>query len=313
MGPKDTYANITLTVCGPGRSQPQEPNVAFARHNANFLTEPILSFPALSIQLFQRKVEATVHLAGNSSRGAMDGGKNEVYIQIVPLKNADHKRVIQNKSNPLQRVKVSTGTCLSTLASYVHKLAGSDSQEVTIELLVPYGDDSVQVPLSWTAAEFLLITNQESEGELRYTFADGSQEKPKKPAAAPAVHVAPTTKRTVAPSRSKAQKVKDETDSSMIIGESRHTRFDYPIPEPLPRMEPPPQPKVPFLTVPSIPFVDSMNHLFPGGFSMFSDSFGPFSTFDSIGFRVGNSEPDRPPESESSSLRDGLEAFLRNK
>jgi hypothetical protein len=93
------------------------------------------------------------------------GQTPELYVQVVPLKPSDQKRL--SKNNHHQRIKVSNRATLATLARYVQRLADSDS---AVSLHAPYGSGTVEMPLSISVAEFFYITNQHGEGELRYSF-----------------------------------------------------------------------------------------------------------------------------------------------
>lgn len=101
----------------------------------------------------------------------MHQDKAELYVRIVPFTNADHKRISRNKNNPLQRIKVSNNTTLYTISSYIHGQASSaDQSQLSVSLHVPFSNKCVQLPLSMSVADFLLITNQVKQGELRYRF-----------------------------------------------------------------------------------------------------------------------------------------------
>ena len=203
----------------------------------------------------------------------MHEDKAELYVQIVPLLNADHKRIARNKSNPLQRIKVSNNTTLYVIASYIHRLAGPDAQDTVVALHVPYGKDSIQLPLSMTAAEFLLITNQERQGDLMYSFVA--------PPEPPRARLPPP-------------KLRKEKPAAPAV--------TYPPPPP-----PEPEPRVPmFEPPPKLPLTDSINPLMHTGFSLFSNSFGIFPpTLDSAGFDKGGETAGG-----AVSLRKGLEQIL---
>lgn len=101
----------------------------------------------------------------------MHQDKAELYVRIVPFTNADHKRISRNKNNPLQRIKVSNNTTLYTISSYIHgQASGPDQKLLSVSLHVPFSNKCVQLPLSMSVADFLLITNQVKQGELRYRF-----------------------------------------------------------------------------------------------------------------------------------------------
>ena len=90
----------------------------------------------------------------------MHQDKAELYVRIVPFTNADHKRIQRNKNNPLQRIKVSNNTTLYTISSYIHgQASSSDQNQLSVSLHVPFSNKCVQLPLSMSVADFLLITN----------------------------------------------------------------------------------------------------------------------------------------------------------
>lgn len=178
----------------------------------------------------------------------MQGDKAEVYIQIFPLWNSDHKRIYRNKSNPVQRIKVSNNTTLYVIASYIHRLAGPDARDTTVCLYVRYGAEAIQLPLSITTAEFLLMTDQDKQGEIRYSFVSQAPPEPiRKPLPPPKL------------------------------------RKEKPKVPPVPAYPEPVEKKVE--KSPIIPLAESPNPLLYTGFSLFSNSFGVFPpTLDSAGF-----------------------------
>jgi hypothetical protein len=93
----------------------------------------------------------------------------ELYIKMSPLRSCDHRQISRYKHNPLQRIKVSNATKLLTVASYLQRLAITNTPVV---LHAPYRSGNVQVPLSMSVAELLFITNQHDTCELRYSFID---------------------------------------------------------------------------------------------------------------------------------------------
>ena len=175
----------------------------------------------------------------------MHEDKAEVYVQIVPLLNSDHKRIYQNKNNPVQRIKVSNNTSLLVIASYIHRLAGADASSTTVALYIPYGTESIRLPLSIKTAEFLLMTNQGKEGKVMYSFVTQAPPVPKRPPVPPP----------------KLRKEKPRVPAVAAY------------PEPIEKKPP------------AIPLADSPCPLIHSGFSLFSNSFGVFPpTLDSIGF-----------------------------
>lgn len=109
----------------------------------------------------------------------MHQDKAELYVRIVPFTNADHKRISRNKNNPLQRIKVSNNTTLYTISSYIHgQASSSDQSQLSVSLHVPFSNKCVQLPLSMSVADFLLITNQVKQGELRYRFDKTDEQHP---------------------------------------------------------------------------------------------------------------------------------------
>jgi hypothetical protein len=122
-------------------------------------------------------------------------------MRIAPLKDADQRRISRNKSLAFQRVKVSSHAPLSAISSYIHNLASWDPSPITVRLYVPFRDGNVQVPVTMTVAEILHITNQEDEGELRYSFID--------------LEPAPTPARAQPSSGPKSHQTKDDCESSV--------------------------------------------------------------------------------------------------
>jgi hypothetical protein len=164
--------------------------------------------------------------------------RRELSLQIVPLKNADHKRVSRHKNNPLQRIKVSDRTSLLTIAGYIRRLAGAEADGAPVALYASYRGEPLQVPLSMSVGQYLIVTNQDGHGEVRYAFADA-----RPGAGAPAARPRPRQE---------------------------------PLPE-LPRYPPPPllgraRPLAP----PPLHPADSFAAIFHSGFSLLSNSFGGF-------------------------------------
>jgi hypothetical protein len=162
----------------------------------------------------------------------------DLYIHIVPLKNSDHKRVSRSKNNPLQRIKVSDNTTLHTIASYVKRIAGAESDNTYVTLYTTYHNEPLQVPLSLSVLQYILLTSQGEQCEVRYAFTE-------RPMDAPVA--APTFQPSFAPRQ------------------EAHAR--YPPPS-LGRFET----FTPGLVHP----IDSFGAVFHSGFSLFSNSFGGF-------------------------------------
>jgi hypothetical protein len=101
----------------------------------------------------------------------MQDSAAELHLQLQPLGLADQQRVAQTKHAPVQRIKVSQRTSLTTIAGYVQRIAGADPR-CFVSLHAPYHTETVQLPLSISVAEFLFITNQRGQGELRYAFSE---------------------------------------------------------------------------------------------------------------------------------------------
>jgi hypothetical protein len=179
----------------------------------------------------------------------MSDCKGDLYIQIVPLKNSDHKRIAHHKCNPLQRIKVSESTTLRTITNYIKRLASPESDSTTVSLHVNYHNEPLQLPLALSVAEYLTITNQGSEGEVRYSFAetkDGTE------AAPPDVHT--------------QQEFAHLAEPRLPFVPEDAQR--YPVPS-LGRFGP-------FGTAAVQPGDASFESLLHSGFSLFSNSFGAF-------------------------------------
>jgi hypothetical protein len=100
---------------------------------------------------------------------AMNDPTPELHIRMSPLRSCDHRQISGSKHNPLQRIKVSNATSLSTVANYLQRLAITNTP---VLLHAPYRSGTVQVPLSMSVAELIFITNQRDTCELHYSFAD---------------------------------------------------------------------------------------------------------------------------------------------
>ena len=96
----------------------------------------------------------------------------ELYVRLTPLTDADHRQIIRNKCNPLQRIKVSFNTQLNAIASYVMTRMANNSvmPNFTVELSVQRLNSHVQVPLSITLSELMLITSSPEEQSIYYSF-----------------------------------------------------------------------------------------------------------------------------------------------
>jgi hypothetical protein len=207
----------------------------------------------------------------------------DMHIQIVPLKNCDHKRVTRHKSNPLQRIKVNNTTTLFTIASYIKRLAGADSDMTTVSLHTNYHNEPLQLPLSMLVVDYLAITNQGIQGEVRYSFADVKR---KAEGTAPVVHFQP--------------EVTHQPEPNVAVATE----------------EPPPYPP------PSLgrfgPFAVgvgdvSFGSLFHSGFSLFSNSFGVFPpTIEPSGVHSGTDAKGGTSE-DTISLRKNLEMEILRK
>lgn len=208
------------------------------------------------------------------------------YLQFAPLTAVDERRILQNRNNPVQTIKVSSTTRLQNVAGHIQQLAGLHGQNTTVVLYVPYQTEAVQLPLGLTVAEFCLITSQHIRGELRYSFTEITPPKVEVPVAAQVEHLPPPKLRKPNP---------------INIPKT------YPPP-------PPPQVSVPSIPVsktnfqpPSIPVREGVLMASPilhTGFSLFSNSFGGFPGID-----TGSSDRIGPGDT-SVSLRKGLEQIL---
>jgi hypothetical protein len=106
----------------------------------------------------------------------MSASKPEFFLQTVPLKNSDHKRITSHKNNPLQRIKVSDNTTLFAISLYIKRLAGAEFDGTPVYLYANYHNEPLQLPLSLSVREYLIITNQGTIGEVRYSFSSGKNE-----------------------------------------------------------------------------------------------------------------------------------------
>lgn len=110
----------------------------------------------------------------------MTQDKSDLYVQIVPFTNADHKIITESNKNPLQRIKVDNTTTLCAISKYVLRQAnGIDEGHLKVTLHAPYKSKCIQLPLTMTFSDFLLITSQDRQGEIRYRFDKIHDSKPK--------------------------------------------------------------------------------------------------------------------------------------
>jgi len=101
--------------------------------------------------------------------------KIDIFVKLIPLRNSDNKRVLRTKNHPLQRIKVTSTTSLSQIRMYMHSLVFKDD-------IVPYqthlystvDGNEIRIPLTLNVAEYLIITHQNEQGEIRYTFSDNN-------------------------------------------------------------------------------------------------------------------------------------------
>ncbi|KAH0793287.1 hypothetical protein GPJ56_002845 [Histomonas meleagridis] len=213
----------------------------------------------------------------------------EQYIKILPLKNADHKRISRNKRNPLQRIKVSSSTPLFSISNYVQQLANVDPNNVSVLLYAPRTNSCIQLPLSLSISEYRLITEQE---EIRYSFVDKDKESKneKKP-------------------KNKVQLINNHPSLQITKIQPKPTQEPhYPLP-PVTQIFSNSQ-NSNFFTNIGVPLLDSQSPLFHTGFSLFSCSFGmtPHSN-DSQTLQIA--ERDKETTNENISLKKGIEQFLR--
>ncbi|OHT02957.1 hypothetical protein TRFO_29769 [Tritrichomonas foetus] len=232
----------------------------------------------------------------------MHQDKAELYVQIVPLTNADHKKISRNKNNPLQRIKVLNNTTLHTIASYIKRLTATSNQsQFSVSLHVPFKGGCVQLPLSMSVADFLLITSQEIQGELRYKFSKCEERNHPPP---------PVVSPPVASEQISKPQQPLQPPSPLPPQKAMTSVFPKIIEKPHPR-ESPPQYPIPEYAPPSIG-TDSMNSIFHTGFHLFSNSFGGFPpNLDSISYNQSSYESEKAPSDESISLKKDLELILR--
>jgi hypothetical protein len=96
----------------------------------------------------------------------------ELYLQIFPLRVIDQKYITRCKNNPRQRMKLSNSATLLAISTYIHRLGGPAVSDLRVHLHCAYREEKVELPLSMTAAEFLFISNQGTEGEVHYSFVE---------------------------------------------------------------------------------------------------------------------------------------------
>ena len=61
----------------------------------------------------------------------MNDREEDQYIKIIPLKEIDYQKIHKKKNiNPLQKIKVSNNTPLSTLSNYIQKFTKADQGNI---------------------------------------------------------------------------------------------------------------------------------------------------------------------------------------
>jgi hypothetical protein len=241
----------------------------------------------------------------------MDDDKGDVYLQIVPLEMMDQKRISQNKGNPFQRIRLAVHTKLSSLASLIARFGQADFQTMSVKLFATYGTDSVQVPLSWTVAEYLFITGQSKQGQVHYSFEEikagnvhAMQGACQNMAGEQAVQGIAAN---MLPPKLRGQKLPPAPLSNRV--EPGCKVVDYP--GPMETLTQHSLPKIPYLLNPGTPASDPVVPFFQTGFFLFSKPFCPPAGFDSLEFRRPLTEIDSGRSGNIRSLRKDLEDILR--
>ena len=90
-------------------------------------------------------------------------------IDLIPLKNADHQKVLNSKSNPLQKLIVNRNNTLASISEFIKRLV---KQDVGVQLYYLGNNVTVSFPLSFKISEFQIITKQGDPTEVRYSFVD---------------------------------------------------------------------------------------------------------------------------------------------
>lgn len=213
----------------------------------------------------------------------MNDREEDQYIKIIPLKEIDYQKIHKKKNiNPLQKIKVSNNTPLSTLSNYIQKFTKADQGNISVSLYAPCNPDCIQLPLSLTISEYVLITGKD---EVRYSFITKNPDSGE-------CKDEPTTAGVEV-----GQKIqKNDTPFKTC-----NSNIGYPMP---PMFQD---------AAPSTGFIQhnedsQIGPLFHSGFSIFSNSFGPYLS--NIDTTYTNTEPKETTE--PISLRKDLEQILQN-
>lgn len=207
--------------------------------------------------------------------------EGEQYIKIIPLKEVDYQKIHKKKSvNPLQKIKVSNSTPLYSLSNYIQKFTKVDQGSSSVCLYAPCSPACIQLPLSLTISEYVLITGKD---EVRYSFIPKSAD-------------SAATRADAAPSGFDLERRPNRPDAKLKVGGSAIT---YPMPPIFQDSNA------------SSNFVphnedSQIEPLFHTGFSIFSNSFGPYIS------NVDSNYPSTEQREtvEPISLRNGLEKLL---
>ena len=97
--------------------------------------------------------------------------EEQIEILIHPLKLQDKNLVVQYKGQASRHLKVLSNISGNTLSTYISDLLPSyQSSNYTVNIFVKAADNSVQIPLSFTIGELMIITHQSPPGEFFYSF-----------------------------------------------------------------------------------------------------------------------------------------------
>ena len=206
---------------------------------------------------------------------------NELYVKLIPFKNADNKKVLNSKHNPLQRIKVSSSTPLHQISRYVHNMVFPENDETfQVQLYLSSNNNELKLPLSLNVSEFLFITNESEQGELRYSFVEAINKNIIKNKTNLPKKIVQEPLRNIQPSNIEIKNnIENNTEKNNNI----------------------------------LPPQDSIGPMFTLGLSFFNDSFGLFPLLDSQASHNQNNNNNKPPCPEAISLRNELELLIQKK
>lgn len=107
------------------------------------------------------------------------------YLKLIPKMVSDRKKMERKNANSLLRIPVNQQTTLYDIAEHILKKAYPLKSEYTVALYIIADGVVSKLPLTLNTAEFMIMTHQDKEGEIRYSFEDQNAHPPSQQKAPP--------------------------------------------------------------------------------------------------------------------------------